>query len=352
MVVHNSPPFSATGYVGGSLLVSLVQKYPLTKITALVRNPEDLDAVSAVGPTVHVVLGSHTDREVIIRAVSDAELVVQISYSDDLELVKAIVVGLKLHKEKTGKRALYFHATGTMTYAGEASGELRKDYEVWDDRDKNRLRKKVDINAPHRRIDLEAIRAHDQNVADVYVICPPVVYGLGTGPVRRINGQITHAVRIFLEMNHAVYVGKGTNIWSHIHIRDLIQAILTIIDHAIRTQNDTPEGDQTAERDGFDNFYFTSAGEHTWGSVIEEIARTMFQRGLLKCPSLESVSEEYNRILSWNVGSNCRVRSARLEALGWRPKETSIIDNIEECVEASLQLIKSDRVLNFWLGDY
>jgi hypothetical protein len=92
-------------------LVSLVKKYPATRITALVRSSEDLDAVSAVGATVDVVLGSHADQELIIRAVSEAELVFQVSYPDDLEMVQAIISGLKLHKEKTGKRALYFHTT-------------------------------------------------------------------------------------------------------------------------------------------------------------------------------------------------------------------------------------------------
>ncbi|CAE6337131.1 unnamed protein product [Rhizoctonia solani] len=145
----------ATGYIGGSLLVSLVQKYPTTKIAALVRNPEDLNAVSAVGPTVRVVLGSHSDRELLIGEVSIAEFVFQVSNSDDIELVQNIVTGLKLRKEKTGKRALYFHVTGTMTYADEATGEINQDYKMWSDTDKVRLMSTVDINAPHRKMDLE-----------------------------------------------------------------------------------------------------------------------------------------------------------------------------------------------------
>ncbi|CAE6437456.1 unnamed protein product [Rhizoctonia solani] len=274
-----------------------------------------MDAVSRVGPNVRIVLGSHADQDLIIEGVSEAELTFQVSNLDDLGLTQAIVTGLKLYKKKTGKRALYFHATGTGTYMDESSGELKECYDIWDDTDKHRLRTAVSIDAPHRIVDMEAIKAHEENTADVYIICPPTIYGVGIGPVRRTSVQIPHIMRVFLNNKEAAFVGR--------------------------------EDSQNTQRDGFDNFYFTGAGEHAWGPVVQEIARAMYQRGLLKTPATKSVPIEYDRILSYASGSTSRVKSTRLRALGWTPKEKNIMDTIDEDVDASLEMIKSNIKPNF-----
>ncbi|CAE6488758.1 unnamed protein product, partial [Rhizoctonia solani] len=137
---------------------------------------------------------SHVDKELIIEEVSKAELVIQLSNPDDLLFIQSIVAGLKLHKERTGNRPLYFHATGTFTYADKITGELQREYVPWDDTEKPRLRDMVDIDAPHRIVDLEAIKVHEENIADVHLICPPTVYGVGTGPVRRTSTFIPYAM--------------------------------------------------------------------------------------------------------------------------------------------------------------
>ncbi|KAJ1303605.1 hypothetical protein OPQ81_011788 [Rhizoctonia solani] len=322
----------ATGYVGGSLLVSLAHTYPLATIAALVRNPDDSAAVSQVGPNVRVVLGSHTDHELIINEVSESDLVFQVSNLDDLgqesELSTSIPPALQHMR---------------MNQAGM----LMESYQIWDDTDKDRLRNAVSIDAPHRIVDLEAIRAHEENVADVYVICPPTIYGVGTGPVRRTSVQIPHAVRIFLEKRCAEYIALGTNTWSNVHINDLSRAFLIIVEHALRVQTNTEKEEQNTKRDGFDNFYFTGAAEHEWGLVLAEVAQVMHRKGLLETPIAKSIPVEYDRILSYYIGTSCRVRSTRLKSLGWEPKEKGIKETVSEDVDASLEMIKSGRKPNF-----
>jgi hypothetical protein len=71
-------------------------------------------------------------------------------------------------------------------------------------------------------------------------------------------------------------VGKGTNVWSNIHVQDLVQAFLVIFDHALQVQS---AGEDKRANDGFDNFYFVTAAEHTWGPVVAEVAQAMYKRG-------------------------------------------------------------------------
>lgn len=326
----------ATGYVGGSLLVSFSKTYPGTTLSALVRSPKGADVVASVGPNVRVVLGSHADLELIKTESSNSEVVIQLSDPDDLALTQAIVSGLKLRQEKTGKRAILLHTTGTATIKDEPTGEITDAYPVWDDINKDLL-KSIDISAPHRIVDLEAIKAHEDNIADVYVICPATIYGVGTGPVRRTSIQIPNLVKLFLQSRRAVYVGKGTNIWSDIHVQDLVGVFHFLLAHALEVQKTESEA---TKRDGFDNFYFATASEHEWGPVLKSIGAAMHKRGLLDTPEVESVPVGSNPLVALFSGGNSRATSTRLKRLGWVPKEKSILDTVDEDVEYSVKIIR------------
>ncbi|KAG8766603.1 hypothetical protein FRC12_006765 [Ceratobasidium sp. 428] len=329
----------ATGYVGGTLLVALVEQYPSLEIKALVRNPKDAELVAAVGPSVAVVSGSHTDLDLVTTQSSNADVVFQVSDPDDLSLMQAIVAGLKVRKEKTGEQGILIHTTGTGTIMDEGTGEFTDDYPIWDDVDTKAL-KSIDITAPHRIVDLEAIKAHDEGIANVYVICPATIYGVGTGPVRRTSMQIPKLVEIFQKSRRAEYVSKGTNVWSNIHVQDLARAFLLIFDHAIEVQK---SGDTQRPQDGFDNFYFTIAGEHAWGEVVAEIGKSMYKRGLLDSPEAYSVSAQKDSVLTLYSGSNSRAYATRLKQLGWVPKEKNIKDSVDEDAEFMANLLAKNK---------
>ncbi|KAF8600417.1 hypothetical protein BDV93DRAFT_559394, partial [Ceratobasidium sp. AG-I] len=122
----------------------------------------------------------------------------------------------------------------------------------------------------------------------------------------------------------------------NIHVEDLVQVFHAIVDHALKVQ--ATNSSQDATRDGFDNFYFATAGEHTWAPVITEVARTMYKRELLDTPEVKSVSPEANQILAMYTGHNSRAYSTRLKALGWVPKEKGIIETVDSDVEFSAKM--------------
>jgi hypothetical protein len=168
-----------------------------------------------------------------------------------------------------------------------------------------------------------------------------------------LNSRPYPEYRIFLQSRRAEFVSKGTNVWSNIHVQDLVQAFLVILDHALQVQT----AEDKRPSDGFDNFYFATAAEDAWGPVIGEVARAMHKRGvffllfdlrlmlstrgdlgLIDSPEAQSVSVEKDSILSLYVGANSRAYSTRLKALGWVPKEKSIIDSVDGDVDFSAKM--------------
>lgn len=89
----------ATGYIGGSILVGIQQRYPEFNYTALVRNPKDNPALEAIG--VRVLQGSHSDLELIEKVAAQHDIVVNCADADDLPLTTAILKGM-IDRSKSG----------------------------------------------------------------------------------------------------------------------------------------------------------------------------------------------------------------------------------------------------------
>lgn len=99
----------ATGYVGGSALVSLVKRYPNFTWTALVRNPKDVSAVQAVGSNVKVVVGSHSDLALIESSAKTHDITVNTADSDDVPLIEAIVRGQEARAGSGARKPILIH---------------------------------------------------------------------------------------------------------------------------------------------------------------------------------------------------------------------------------------------------
>jgi nucleoside-diphosphate-sugar epimerase len=82
---------------------------------------------------------------------------------------------------------------------------------------------------------IKTIREHPSRAVDNYVldvgikepnihtalVFPPIIYGLGDGPVNQRSIQIPDLARLTLEKGHGVRIGQGLSRWGNVHIRDL-----------------------------------------------------------------------------------------------------------------------------------
>ncbi|KAF8598918.1 NAD(P)-binding protein [Ceratobasidium sp. AG-I] len=303
----------ATGYIGGAVFTGLRKTYPNVPTAALVRNPKDNAALTAAGA--RVVQGSHSDHEIIQKEASEADLVVNCADADDLELTKALLRGIKQRKEKTGQISIFVHTSGTSVVGDPPSGEPSEfSKKVWNDAKPEDIRS-LDIKQPHRTIDVEIFNAHDRRDVDAYIVCPSCIYGIGNGPVRRISVQIPNIIRAALRRKEVPYVGKGTNTWNNVHIKDLQALYLLVIKHALEARANK------VQVESYENFYFGSVGSHEWGDVSKVLAPLLYEKKLVTKPEAVSVPVGEERALDFNTGNNSCSTADRGRALGWKPSE-------------------------------
>ncbi|KAF7197422.1 hypothetical protein HII31_01232 [Pseudocercospora fuligena] len=99
-----------TGYIGGTVLDTLVQKHPAYEITALLRNvPANF---ASLYPNVKIVRGDYDASETLSKAASEADIVVHNGDSDHQPSLTAIVKGL-LDSNSASKPKFLLHLSGT-----------------------------------------------------------------------------------------------------------------------------------------------------------------------------------------------------------------------------------------------
>jgi len=319
----------ATGYIGGTLLVPLLTEYPSATIVVLVRKPEAGVIVKELAPSrITIVQGSHSNLELIQAEAAKADLVINTADCDDVALTKSIIKGLGDRENK----GILIHTSGSaVIFDGDLNGVLSsRGQKVWDDTNLEDMHA-IPVAAPHRPVDLEIINSHNEGAVDGHIVCPTLVYGVGTGPVNKRSIQIPKLVEIALRWRAVVHVGEGTNIWGNIHINDLIQLYLAVIKNAIF------EHQKATHNDGYQNYFFASSGENSIRSITELIAPLLYKKGFVDSPHAQSVTQEEEPVLAMYLGHTSRALPKRAEGLGWSAKEVNLEQSIEKDLEVILE---------------
>jgi nucleoside-diphosphate-sugar epimerase len=145
------------------------------------------------------------------------------------------------------------------------------------------------------------------------IICPSLIYGSGHGPAKH-SIQVPLLIALAKKAGVARHYGRGENIWSNVHIDDLVELYLLALASA-------PAGP----------FYFAENGENSMRQVCEVINRKLGVNAATVAMSLHEAAREWGEGTAQNtMGSNSRVRAVRARAeLGWRPNRPSLIEEIE-----------------------
>ena len=89
------------------------------------------------------------------------------------------------------------------------------------------------------------------------IICPSLIYGIGLG-AGRDSVQVPLLIRLAKKRGNAAHAGPGENIWSNVHIDDLVTLYALAIDKA-------PAG----------SFYFAENGENSMREACVAINRML-----------------------------------------------------------------------------
>lgn len=287
----------AAGYIGGSVADRLLKEG--YKVRGLVRTAEQADRVRALG--IEPVIGTLEDADILAREAKQADAVINAASSDHRASVEALLDAL------AGSGKAFIHTSGSSVIGDDARGEWKSD-KVFDEDTPFDV---VPEKAARASLDKLIIDAAQRNVRSV-ILCNTMIYGTGLGASPN-SVQIPPLVAQAQKSSIARYVGKGVNVWSNVHIKDVVELYLLALKKA-------PAG----------SFYFVENGEASYADIVASIAKRLRLGEPQSWPVEEAIKEWGFGHAVYSFGSNSRVTATKArKELSWKPTHTSVFDWIE-----------------------
>jgi hypothetical protein len=285
-------------------------------------------------------LGNLEDTDLLTKEAANADIVVNTANCGDLSSAEALIAGLSQRQNNT--YLIHISGTGNLTYddlSTDSFGIARD--RVFDDWDGIGEVTSLPDEALWRNVEKAVLAAHEQegsaNIRTA-IVCAPTIYGAGRGPVNQRGLQVNEMTKAVLTRGKGFFIGDGLNKWNEIHIQDLSNAFLALVDAALK-----PEGNKASwNKEGF---YFTEAGEYAWGDLARQIAKIAFEKNLIDSSNTESITpDDADKLHPWGRilwGTNSRGRAVRAnKVLGWTPAQRAMVDALPEIVEAEALALK------------
>ncbi len=287
----------ASGYIGGSVAAHLAARGH--RVTGLVRSAATADAVRVFG--IEPVMGTLDDSGILSSAAREADVVVNAASADHKGAVLALLNAL------AGSGKPFIHTSGSSIVGTRSRGERSDDV--------------FDEDTPVTPSPARAARVamnhfilgfHDQGCRPV-IVCPSLIYGIGNG-AGRDSVQVPLLIKLAKKRGNAAHAGPGENVWSNVHIDDLVPLYVYAIEKA-------PAG----------AFYFVENGENSMREVCMSINRMLGYAGSPTAMTMQEAAAEWGEGTAEDtMASNSRVRARRARnELGWRPKARGLIEEIE-----------------------
>jgi len=143
-----------------------------------------VDTLKSSGLPVEPIKGDHTDAILVTKLVTDADIVVTCGDSDNEGFVAALLKGLKTRfDEGKGVSKLVHTSGGAIFWDGKVEGKADPDGKVWTDNEED-----VKLLTPamiHGALDTALLKAQEEGYLQAYILVPPAIHGVGTGPGKR-----------------------------------------------------------------------------------------------------------------------------------------------------------------------
>ncbi len=282
------------GYIGGSVAAALVAAGHLVR--GLTRSEASARRLSL--HRIEPVIGTLDDEGLLCREAQQADGVINAASADHRHAVISLLSGLE------GSNKPLLHTSGSSIVGDDVRGD-RKGELVFDEAAPWVVHP---AKQARRDIDLHVLQASARGVRSV-VICPSLIYGLGRG-LNPNSVQVPFLVANAHEQGVVQMVGKGQNVWSNVHIDDVVDLYLLAL---------------TSARAGA--FYFAENGEASLGDIATAIAQRLRLPGPQSLQPEEAARRWGEPKAYFSLGSNSRVRAnAARRQLNWSPRHASVID--------------------------
>lgn len=132
----------------------------------------------------------------------------ELASSDHAPAVKSLVAGLA----RGNGRLIHISGTGVLNDFSNGFGNRTP--KVYDDVAYIKEIISLPATALHRDVDEVVITSGIQNKVPTAIVCPPMIYGPGQGPLKKRSIQVPNLIEATLKRGRAFTVGEGNNIWD------------------------------------------------------------------------------------------------------------------------------------------
>ncbi|KAH7093607.1 NAD(P)-binding protein [Paraphoma chrysanthemicola] len=339
-----------TGYIGGSVLHAIATTHPEYTITVLLRTIPA--SFTTTYPNIRIVGGTYDSTSLLTSEASQADIVVHNGDSDHEPSLNALIAGLLQKEKQTGNPGVLIHLSGTgivSDFQTSPSTLGTQSSEIWSDIDATSLQKirsRPDA-APHRNTEkiLHAAAKEYADKINIAIMCPPDIYGPGTGLGRTSSALIPLYVKQIKKLGAAFYVREGTNTRSWVHIQDLTRLYLRVVETAVSTISNPSSAGKYFNENGY---YFASTQEHTQIALARAVGAVLHKHGVIEKPEPRAIGlEEVDGMLKavlwpdlarYLFASNSRTRAERAgREWGWKGEEEGLLEAVEKDILVALK---------------
>ncbi|RDW56722.1 hypothetical protein BP6252_14015 [Coleophoma cylindrospora] len=317
----------ATGYVGGDALYHLSSAPANYDISALVRDSEKASVVQAAFPHIRVVQGDLDDANLIEEEAKKADIVLNLAATNHVTSANAIAKSLN----NAGKPVYWIQMSGATLFAADEIANRRfgqKSNKVYNDLEGVSEIFSVISDSPSRTVDNLIIRQDPSKVKTALLI-GPLIYGVGRGPGNQRSVQAPEIARVTLKNKEGFKLEAGENSWSNIHVHDLSDLCLKLVEAAASGENGVwnQEGIYCPENGA------TEFGKLSGGIAAEAAKQGLIPDGTVKktISGDEADAQSGHASILW--GTNAVQKSSRARTkLNWQPSEVSLVEEIPNIV--------------------
>jgi nucleoside-diphosphate-sugar epimerase len=283
----------AAGFIGSSIAAGL--KAVGHDVTGLVRS--EAQAAELRKLDIEAIVGTLDDHDLLVAQAQASDGVINAASSDHREAIESLLEGLK------GSNKPLLHTSGSSLVGENSKGE-GTDHVFFEDT----LPEPTPDKAARVAIDNLVLGAASQQVRSA-VLCNTLIYGHSIG-LPRESVQLPRLIQQARKSGVMHHVGRGLNIWSNVHIQDVVDLYLLALES-------TPAG----------VFYFVENGEASFRDMSNALARTLGMGEAQDWPVDAAIEEWGYEMASYGLGSNSRVRGERARnLLGWQPRQAAVLD--------------------------
>jgi len=205
----------ATGYIGGSVSTRLLEQGH--EVIGLARSAEAAAGLKQRG--IEPLMGDINAYTPFVEVVKRVDAVINAANSDNAFVVHALLTALR----GTGKTLI--QTSGSSVVGKYDNGEASDDTFDEDSAFTPQPEKAMRV-----AIDHAVLAAAKENVRAI-VTRPALIYGRGIG-VSSTSVQLPKLIDVARKHGVPRHVGRGLNIWGHVHIADVVDLFLLALDKA------------------------------------------------------------------------------------------------------------------------